>query len=247
MTWSEKTLVQALRSRYPENEWGLLTQVRDGAGFARRTFDALAIGYWGSRGHAVHGFECKVSKADWTRELKQPEKADSLIAFCDFWWVVTPKGVVDPFTLPLGWGLLEALDNGTIRTVVQADKLEPKPLTKGFVAQIIKRTLAADPDVTAVAEADADGYQRGIEYGQHRLEAALKQTAEATRVVNTLSEVTGLPLSTYTQQESLRAYGEIIRKVVANEGWDSPRHALKQARAAAQRFIEKTDVYMEVK
>lgn len=63
--WTEAALVEALKSRYTTQEYGLLTQVRDGAGWDRRTFDAIAIGYWSSRGHAVHGFECKVSKSDW--------------------------------------------------------------------------------------------------------------------------------------------------------------------------------------
>ncbi len=46
--WTEATLVEALRSRYGSNEWALLSQVRDGAGWERRTFDAVAIGLWGS-------------------------------------------------------------------------------------------------------------------------------------------------------------------------------------------------------
>lgn len=165
--WTEALLVAALRSRYGGADWALVTQVRDGAGWDRRTFDAVAIGLWQSRGHAIHGFECKVSKSDWKRELAQPQKAEPLAAFCDRWWIVAPRGVVDPSTLPETWGLLEARGlEGPIVTVVEAAKRDARPPTAGFVAQLAKRLLAERPAVAEMDAADERGYQRGKADGE---------------------------------------------------------------------------------
>lgn len=52
-------------------EWVVATEVRNAASFdANRSADALAFNFWTSRGLAVHGYEVKVSRSDWLRELK---------------------------------------------------------------------------------------------------------------------------------------------------------------------------------
>ena len=51
-------------------EYAFLRQVRNAAGFdAKRTFDAVVVGLWPSRGHDIHVIEVKVSRSDWQREL----------------------------------------------------------------------------------------------------------------------------------------------------------------------------------
>jgi hypothetical protein len=245
--WTEAMLVAALRSRYPENEWALITQVRDGAGWDRRTFDAVAIGLWGSRGHPVHGFECKVSRSDWKRELAQPAKAEPLAAFCDRWWIVAPRGVVPPATLPETWGLLEARGpEGPIVTVVEAAKREAKPPTAGFVAQLAKRLLAERPATAELEAAETRGYERGKAAGERDRKWALKNAQHRLEIVEervrTFEQASGLDLSTH-RGDDLRRYAEIVRQVSqASMGWDSPLRRLELARDAAQRFLDATEV-----
>lgn len=56
----------------------------------------------------VHGFEIKVSRADWLSEHRtQGEKSAPWRSYCNYWWLVVPnKGIVKPEELPAGWGLL---------------------------------------------------------------------------------------------------------------------------------------------
>ena len=247
-TWTEASLVLALRTRYPSNEWALVTQVRDGAGLDRRTFDAVAIGLWGSRGHPVHGFECKVSKNDWKRELAKPEKAEPLVAFCNYWWTVAPKGIVDPWTLPDGWGLLEAHPNGTIHTVREAPRREAKPPTMGFVAQLAKRLIAERPATAEIEAADKAGYERGQassasnqSYTAQQIESERDDLRERIRV---FEEASGLSLDFGRYDgASLRDYAATVRLVVESQGkgWEKPLARLRNARDAAQRFLERTD------
>ncbi len=96
-----------LRELHPTGEWALMEEVAPRTGGGTRYADGIAVNLWKSRGYAVHGFEIKVSRADWMRELKNPAKADELFGYCDHWWVVAAPGIVKPEELPAGWGLME--------------------------------------------------------------------------------------------------------------------------------------------
>lgn len=81
--------MRALADMYKGSPWTFLPQVRSATGWHRqRTADAIAMSVWPSRGLHLYGFEVKVSRSDWLKELRTPEKADEICAFCDFWYVV---------------------------------------------------------------------------------------------------------------------------------------------------------------
>lgn len=128
-----------LRNRYPAGEWALMEEVAPRTGGGTRYADAIAVNLWASRGHATHGFEIKVSRSDWLRELKQPEKADELVAFCDYWWVVAPAGIIKPGELPPTWGHLE-VQAARLMTKAEAPKLQAQPITRAFFASIMRRS-----------------------------------------------------------------------------------------------------------
>lgn len=112
---SEGELVTMLRARY-EQEAGngvagaVISQVRNDAGFdAKRTLDAIAVSFWPSRGLLLEGFECKSSRSDWQRELKDPSKAEEFCTKLDRFWIVAgATGIVLDDELPPEWGLLVA-------------------------------------------------------------------------------------------------------------------------------------------
>ena len=102
----------ALRARYCAPEHALFFEVANGTGSnIRRYADAVAMNLFPSRGLTLSGFEVKVSKHDWRRELKSPHKAEEgIFKYCDHWWVVAPSGIVGKDELPSTWGLLEFSD-----------------------------------------------------------------------------------------------------------------------------------------
>lgn len=117
-------LVRLLRERHPLPKWAFFPELRNSNGFVKnpRTIDAAAFNTWPSgRGLRV-AYEVKVTRHDYARELDQPDKrawAESHFPQCYF---VAPHGLIDPTTLPDGWGLLEATkDLGKLR----AKKLAP--------------------------------------------------------------------------------------------------------------------------
>lgn len=144
-------LQHLLREAHPSGEWALLFEVAPRTGGGTRYADAIAVNLWKSRGYAVHGFEIKVSRADWLRELKQPEKAEEIFGHCDHFWVVAAPNVVKPDELPAGWGLMEPVVTQTKRvtkmsmpaavglvgpeTYLPSEPAGPEPSTAEDVAQ----------------------------------------------------------------------------------------------------------------
>lgn len=130
----------ALSERYAAPDYAFLLQVRNGTGFQRtvRTADALAFSLYPSRGLTITGFEIKVSKGDWKRELTNPAKAEDIARFCHTWFVVAPKGVVPVDEVPHNWGLMELRDNGKFISTKGALPQEAEPLTPLMLASIMR-------------------------------------------------------------------------------------------------------------
>lgn len=139
----------ALKLRYPAPEYALIWEVANGVGAARpRYADALALSLYPSRGLELHGFEIKVSRHDWVREKRNPEKADSFVRFCNRWWIVAPREVVPHDQLPPTWGLIE-FDGKALRQAVAAPALPAQELTRDFIAAVLRRGTAVDEGMIA--------------------------------------------------------------------------------------------------
>jgi hypothetical protein len=127
-----------LRKRYAAPEWAFMEEVAPKTGGGTRYADGVAVNLWTSRGHAVHGFEIKVTRSDWLRELKDPSKAEPVFRYCDHWFIVAPRGVVHEHELPPTWGLLEVRAAGLVVSKA-APKLEPQPVSRAFFASMMRR------------------------------------------------------------------------------------------------------------
>ena len=127
----------ALKAYYCQPEYGIVFEVARSTGHAaRRHLDALAMDLWPSRGLAIHGIEIKVSRSDFRNEIKQPEKAEEIAEFCDYFWIAAPAGIVPIEEMPKAWGLYEVSEAGRITIKKQPEKTEAKPVTRAFMAAI---------------------------------------------------------------------------------------------------------------
>src|SRR5512139_894295 len=135
---------EAMLSRYGGDAWALFWEVPDGTGTNKcRSADAIAMSLWPSRGLLLHGHEIKVSRADWLKELKQPEKAESICRFCDHWWVVAGDAtVVRDDELPPTWGLLVMNGRGLVAKK-QAPQLSPAPIDRSFLSGLLRAATKA--------------------------------------------------------------------------------------------------------
>ncbi len=151
-------IVDRLRRRYSPPEWIFLAEVPDSTGFdSKRRADGVAVSTWPSEGLEIHGFEVKVSRADFLRELRLPgvprDKWIAVGRHCDRWWlVVSDRTIVREGELPPQWGLMVASGDG-LRAHVQAPSMrylgessEREPVDRGFVASLVRAAFkATDP------------------------------------------------------------------------------------------------------
>ncbi|MEJ2886126.1 hypothetical protein [Actinomycetospora aeridis] len=145
---TEADVLAWLRRRYtavsPGNgpRYVFATHVRSAAGFdAMRTADAVVMDTWRSGRWELHGHEVKVSRSDWLRELKDLGKAEAVGRFCDRWWVVVPDAsIVKTDELPVDWGLLVVAPTRA-RTVRQAPKREAEPVSRSFMAALMRAAV----------------------------------------------------------------------------------------------------------
>ena len=174
--------MQLLRARYASPEWAFLAQVKNRTGYGgkERYLDGLAMGTYPSRGLIIHGFEIKISRSDWTHELKHPDKAEHTVCYCDHFWMVTPKDLIRPGELPVTWGWL-SVDGEKIKVEVQAPSLTPKPLDRTFIASILRNL---DEQLVPVRELN-DRVE--VRYAQFRKELEERENHALT---NTRQELT---------------------------------------------------------
>jgi hypothetical protein len=211
-------LVDLLAVRYSAPAWAFLPQVRNGTGHLRstiRTADALAMSLYPSRGIHLHGFEIKVNRGDWLRELKDPEKAEDFIKWCDFWWIVAPKGLVELGELPAMWGLIVLSGRG-LKTVAEAQKQEPQPMDRLMLAGIMRRLQEVATPEAKVVEAERRGEAKGEKNAEHRYNHSLKEHQRLQKIVQDFERVAGIAMDKWSL-EGNKSLGKAVNIVLAGE------------------------------
>lgn len=190
--------VAFLRTTFPSPQYAFVEQVGNGVGWAnRRWADAVALGLWPSRGLLLHGFEIKVDRADWKRELNDPRKAEEIQAYCDRWWIVVPAGLIDPAELPPTWGLYEISAGRKGKIAVPAPELTPKPLTKTFFAALLRRHVESFDEVLARARIESREAGAIDGHGElaHRLKTAEEGEAALRRHIEEFKKISGVEIN----------------------------------------------------
>jgi hypothetical protein len=231
LTVTDGEVRAALRLRYPAGTFALMEEVGNGTGFAcNRHADAVAVGLWPSRGLFVEGIEIKVHRGDWLKELAQPEKADDIAKWCDFWWVAAGTDeIVREGELPPNWGLL-VLKGDKLYCKKQAPKLAPQPLDRTFVAAMFRRVHEAQTAVAAHARSQGfdDGVTRGPEQHQREVDR-LKTDIELTKNrISHFEEASGLEIDHYHGG----SIGKAVKAFMKLRGFHHPEADEIVARAA---------------
>lgn len=234
----------ALRERYPATSHALMFEVGNSTGSATsRHADAVAMGLWPSRGLEVEGVEIKVSRGDWKRELADHAKADAIQRFCDRWWIAAPKGLIQPAELPTTWGLLE-FDGESIRQRVAAPKLEAQPITRAFIAAMLRR--AAEADAAEVELLAAKRLEPMLERERRNLAAQNKldiqkfEEMKAKRL--NIEEETGIDLGAWTPSIDIIAAIKFALKINIS----SNRDRLESIADAANRLGNEIKEFMSI-
>jgi hypothetical protein len=207
-------LLELLHKRYPYPRYAFFEQVRNAAGFAaNRTADAMALGLWPSRGLALHGFELKIGRSDWLRELANPAKAEGISEFCDLFWLVVPNlDVARLQEVPEPWGLIVATKKGDkLRTERPATKLDARPLDRSFIAALLRRGYEAQPKRRALEAAFAHGEKVGSADHNNKVHLVESDLTSLRETVKRFEEASGV--SVYREWR-VGQIGEAVRCII---------------------------------
>jgi hypothetical protein len=108
-----------LRHKFPEKEYVLISEVPDNVSTRNRYLDFMLINLWASRGLAITGIEQKSNRGDWINELKNPKKQENHFKYCDYFYLLTDKGI--------------------LKTMKDAPKLNPLPIPKVLMCSMLRR------------------------------------------------------------------------------------------------------------
>ena len=230
-------LMQKLRARFAAPAFAFLTEVGSETGNNISGWcDALAMSLYPSRGLELIGFEIKVSRGDWLRELKSPAKLENFVGFCDRWYlVVGAKDIVLDGELPPPWGLMVSTRGG-LRIKVKAPKLEAKTIDRVFLAALLRKVNEQTVDEELLKEAQERGEKEGRCWASVKKEELSGELANLRAKIQKFEAASGVKI-TDTWQSGQRI-GHAVKQVL--EGTSHER-ILADIRARAQRVVETID------
>lgn len=240
-----------LRKRYPPDAWALMWEVGDATGMRHtRWADAVAMSLWPTHGLLLHGMEIKVSRSDWVRELQNPAKAEAVAQYCDRWWlVVSDKAFVKPGELPECWGLMAPNAKGNLQVVTPAKELKPKPLTREFLASLLRAAAkpAVKADSASISRAVQEAVAKSDETMQRLNETVSHKLAALTKQLLDFERFSGLTISQarygWTQYEA-KQIGEKVKEVLSGVH-DRDRAALERMLETAQEVAKRLETHLK--
>ena len=127
-------LHDALARRFAAPEWASMFE----ASIHDRRADFIAANLWKSRGHLTVAVEIKISRGDWLRELKTPQKQETIADYVDAIYLAVPDAkIVAPGELPDGWGLLVRRGSTLVSKVAPTVRKakDPRPFYNRLLAR----------------------------------------------------------------------------------------------------------------
>lgn len=243
---TEVEMTRAIRGWLDAREWVVLPQVRNQTGFARtvRTADAVAVSTFPSKGIGAHGFECKASRADWLRELKDGSKSEEIGRFCCQWSVAAVPDAVRADEVPEKWGWI-VIEDGAVRVKKKAPKREAQEPTWAFFAALVRAASVATPEAdvekriaAALAAQEADFCRRAEAIRKAERDRLSEGERTAAGKLKAFEEASGVRIDRYGPDGGKRI-GEAVKFVLGGGLGDFS--GLKGARNLAARFVEDAD------
>lgn len=185
---------KAVRGMYAKNGYVVLSQVRNGTGYARpaRTADMLVVSTWPSRGMFAEGIEIKRDRGDLRRELADPAKADDIAKYCQSWWIAVPDGLITAdMLIPDTWGVITVDDKLKARVTKRGAVFSTVPMDTLFVCATLRKFAESyvhiseiQPQIQAARE---DGQKQAESMRQYRLK-------ELENAISRLREEAGIDI-----------------------------------------------------
>lgn len=177
------------------SRWVTAEEVPVKTGGGNRRLDFVAMECWESRGHALWGFEVKVSKADLAREIRDPSKHTCFFECLDYYSIAVPEEIVDVDAIPEAWGIAVVRDNEIrwrrMPQPLHGDRLLEE-IPKSFVASFARRAVASSGGRDACRQAREQGIEAGKKKAFEEAECKAKRLQESLDAYETVFKELGL-------------------------------------------------------
>lgn len=155
-----KDVIDALKNNYKPlgEQWAFIEELRAGTGYKtsemgrnpERSFDAFVINLYPSKKFERIIYEVKVSRSDFLREIKNPQKRQEALLMSNKYYFATPEGLVSADEIPKECGLVEVKEiDGELylNTVKEAQHRVNNNLNWSFLCSVARRCTIADESV----------------------------------------------------------------------------------------------------
>jgi hypothetical protein len=240
-----KELMYALRKKYDDNGFShaFLEQVANATGAkCNRHADAIAIQLWVSRGLAITGFEVKVSRQDWLKELKNPDKAEPIAQYCHSWYLVVGDADIVQFgELPMNWGLMVPHTKESLKVVKSAViNPNPKSVDLPFLCAVLRQAQTQVTDRAKLKVERDKGFEDGRKQEEMMqkgdLEYHKKETDRLVKLIKDFETASGVSLTARWFEDG-KKIGEAV-KVVLNGSYLKELESLKGLRNHAKNCVQ---------
>lgn len=241
MSITAAEMKERLRAKYSAGEYVLLTEVPNATGGGKeRICDAMAFGCWRKTGFHVHGFEIKVSRTDWLKELQDRSKSAIFERHCHFWWIVASKGIVKKEELPASWGLLETRGEGlTVTSAAELRTAEQMPFD--MLSAIVRKAHTKGPTDAALRLARQQGYDAGVRAAKlsHGAESFEKEYERLKTTVDQFTAASGVNINFWQAGD----IGEAVRSVLNLSQMAGKRSDVGNVKASLRRMLDQIDEF----
>ena len=160
-----------LRKKFDDRfRWLHAAEVGDEHGY--RHLDHIVVNCWDSDGHAIDGYEIKISRSDLKRELTDPEKHAVFFPHLDTFSLVAPHDICRKEELPDKWGFLGVFENAEgkyLKWVRKPNALHDAmrdQINRSFAFRLLRKISEASDAVAAMKEQLQTKYEEGLEEGK---------------------------------------------------------------------------------
>lgn len=233
-----QSVYDILRRRYPANEYALMAEVRDAAGFhASNSADYILMNLWPSRGLHLSGIELKSGRGDWLSELKKPHKQEAIFQFCDFFWLLTANDTVAKLEeIPVTWGWMN-IKGEKIFMMKDAPKLVPEPIDRSFLAALLKR--ATDKTnfvhIDSIADKISEAKGRGRDEAQWEIKNLKEKFEDLNKQLQKFEEVSGIKIERWGDNTKI---GQAV-KAIMDAGPEKIRRDLLNLEETSRKIHER--------
>jgi hypothetical protein len=184
-----------------------------------------------------------VSRGDWLRELKDPDKAETIAQYCERWWIVAPKEIVRKEELPVTWGLLE-LENDKLRVAVQAPLLpDRQPLSRPFIAALLRRSSEIDQGQVnkLVSVKVSEIRARDEERNASTIKSRTRSLTEKLERVEAIEKAAGISLTGWGASAEIGHAIKAIQAAGLTQTWGGLQHLADNLRRHAEGIQREID------